>query len=174
MSKNPFQNQNTPHLKMIISGIGILASGITLLYFVRDFILPKTETNPVPQEWVGTQIRNTDTQLYENYKKAATYEVWTDRQPNSHHFSLRNIDEGAKKNSSDFQGVLKELEKSGQPLCLGLTGNRSWSKYERKNIVEIRVFPEPSKYDELGQAKRDALCEQKLGEVIIEPRSDTQ
>ncbi|NEO72411.1 hypothetical protein [Moorena sp. SIO3H5] len=163
-----------PHWKMISSGLSLLGSVITIWYFVNDFILPKAETNPVAQEWVGTKIINTDTNLYENYKKSTTYEVWTDRQPNSHHFSLINIDESAKKNSSDFQGVLKELEKSGKPVCLGLTGKRSWSKSERKNIVEIRVFPEQSKYDQLGQAKGDTLCEQKSGEVIIEARSDTQ
>lgn len=165
---------NTSNLQIFISSISILSSLITVFYLVNDFILPKAETNPVAQEWVGTKIINTDTNLYENYKKAGTYEVWTDRQANTHHFSLINIDEDAKKNSSDFQGVLKELEKSGQPVCLGLTGKRSWSKSERKNIVEIRVFPEQSKYDQLGQAKGDTLCEQKPGEVIIEARSDTQ
>ncbi|NEO35564.1 MAG: hypothetical protein F6J90_04235 [Moorea sp. SIOASIH] len=165
---------NRPNLQIFISSISILSSLITVFYLVNDFLLPKPEINPVSQEWVATKIINTDTNFYENYKKAGTYEVWTDRQANTHHFSLINIDEGAKKNSSDFQGVLKELEKSGQPVCLGLTGKRSWSKSERKNIVEIRVFPEQSKYDQLGQAKGDTLCEQKPGEVIIEARSDTQ
>lgn len=132
-------------------------------------------------EWIGTKIEDVYIKKLQNYEPETTLVV-TDKSRHEEEKKdisvLRNVDQelsklssgGKKRNSGQFEAILRTAKNNRTPLCLRIYGKRDFATSEFKNIIAIdEDFPESKNYDSLTSTERDQKCQNKLRPTV--PRS---
>ncbi|GET36532.1 hypothetical protein [Microseira wollei] len=132
-----------------------------------------------PPQWIGTKIEDVYIKKLQNYEPETTLVVtdkFPDRTEKKDISVLRNVDQeiseiGVKKrNSGQYEAILRRAKKNGTPLCLKIYGKRKFATSEFKNIIEIdEKFPDSKTYDSLNPEERDKKCKDKH-EIPIPPQ----
>jgi hypothetical protein len=122
--------------------------------------------------WIGTKIEDVYIKKLNNYEIETTLVV-TDKAPSAKQEEdisvLRNVDQKLskahqhdKKNSGQFEAILRKAKNDRKPLCLKIYGRRNFATSEFKNIIVIDDdFPKSQKYDSLTSKERDDQCIKK-------------
>lgn len=133
---------------------------------------------PNPPEWIGTKIEDVYIKKLSNYDLETTLVV-TDKEPSKEEVKdisvIRNVDqelsksgESEKRNSGQYEALLRRAKKHGKPVCLKIYGRRNFANSEFKNIIGLKKdFPGGTTYyNSLEPEQRDQECEKKDREDI--------
>jgi len=174
--------QRIRNLQTVAVSLVLLGSAYNILQAVNN-ITQGTESfcraNPssrwcpsekIDPEWIGTKIEDVYIKKLQNYEPETTLVV-TDKSPDQIEEKdisiLRNVDQGLskinlgeKRNSGQYEALLRTAKKNGKPLCLIIYGKRKFATSEFKNIISIQDFPDSKTYDSLNSEKRDQRCKQ--------------
>lgn len=177
--------ENFKNLRPVAIGVVILASSLFLVEKYNDIVQfhesvcrnnPSSRWCPsetIEPEWIGTKIEDVYIKRLQNYEPETTLVV-TDKSRHEEEKKdisvLRNVDQdlsklssgGKKRNSGQFEAILRTAKNNRTPLCLRIYGKRDFGTSEFKNIIAIdEEFPESKNYDSLTSTERDQKCQNK-------------